>query len=182
MDKRAPRADALRNYQRILAAARQAFARGGVDVPLDAIAEAAGVGPGTVHRHFPTKEVLLAAVIADGLDVLASRAMQRHDDPTADFFNFLTEVVDTGRHNLALSAALNGPLGRIEESAGRLAAALQTLLEAAQRSGGVRADINVNDVHAVITGVLATESRLVESRRGLGLEIAIAGLRASTSK
>jgi hypothetical protein len=69
--------------------------------------------------------------------------------------------VDTGRGNLALAAALGGlPNGLIEESAGPLSAALQALLNAAQRTGGVRQDVDVAEVHAIITGVLATESRL----------------------
>jgi AcrR family transcriptional regulator len=183
MNARAPRADAVRNRRRILAAAREAFARDGADVPLDAIAAAAGVGPGTLHRHFPTKEALLTAVIADRLDDLADRAAQFHGDPVDDFFAFLTELADSGRDNLALAAALNGSLGsRIEESAERLSAALQTLLETAQRSGGVRDDVSVSDVHAIITGVLATESRLLGNRRGLGLEIAIGGLRTNGTR
>ncbi len=178
MSRRAPRADAVRNRERILIAARETFAKQGAEVPLDVIAEAAGVGPGTLHRHFPTKEALLAAVIADRLDDLADRAAGLGDDPGEDFFAFLRELVDSGRDNLALASALGGlPNGLIEESGERLSAALQLLLTAAQRAGGVRRDVDVAEVHAIITGVLTTESRLSESRRGLGLQIAIDGLR-----
>ncbi|WP_371406234.1 TetR/AcrR family transcriptional regulator [Kribbella sp. NBC_00662] len=173
-----PRADAVRNRARILTAAREAFARDGVDVPLDAIAEQAGVGAGTVHRHFPTKEALVGAVIADRLDQLADRAAQLGDDD--GFFAYLGELVDSGRDNLALSAALDGSLGVDgAASAERLSDAFQTLLVAAQRSGLVRRDVTAADVHAILAGVLATESRLPPDRRGLGLEVAIAGLRAS---
>jgi AcrR family transcriptional regulator len=178
MNRRAPRADAVRNRARILVAAREAFARDGVDGPLDAIAERAGVGPGTVHRHFPTKEALITAVITDRLDELAEHAARRGDDPTADFFAFLAELAEAGRDNLALAAALDGSLGTEgEASAARLAQAFQELLGAAQQAGGVRHDVGASDVHAILAGVLATESRLPEARRGLGLEIAIAGLR-----
>lgn len=174
-----PRADAVRNRARILTAAREAFARDGVDVPLDSIAEQAGVGAGTVHRHFPTKESLVGAVIADRLDQLADRATQLGDDAEG-FFAYLGELVDSGRDNLALSAALDGSLGNDgAASAERLSAAFQTLLVSAQRSGAVRRDVSAADVHAILAGVLATESRLPPDRRGLGLEMAIAGLRAS---
>jgi AcrR family transcriptional regulator len=183
MSPRAPRADAVRNRERILLSAREAFARDGVEVPLDAIARAAGLGPGTLHRHFPTKEALLAAVIAGRLDDLADHAARLGSDPQGDFFAFLAELVESGRDNLALAAALGGlPNGLIEESAERLSAALKALLEAAQHAGGVRQDVDVAEVHAVITGVLATESRLPASRRGLGLEIAIRGLRTTPNE
>ncbi|SEG76738.1 transcriptional regulator, TetR family [Actinacidiphila yanglinensis] len=183
MGTRAPRADALRNRARILTAAREAFARDGVDIPLDTIAERAGVGAGTVHRHFPTKEALVTAVIADRLDHLADRAAKFGDNPAEDFFTFLAELTDSARDNLALASALNGTLGTEgEASTARLAEALQSLLSTAQRSGDVRRDVTALEVHAILAGVLATESRLPPTRRGLGLEIAIAGLRPTSAQ
>lgn len=182
MGGRAPRADAVRNRARILAAAREAFAHEGVEVPLDTIAERAGVGAGTVHRHFPTKEALLTAVIADRLDQMADRAAEFGDNPAEDFFTFLAELTDSARDNLALASALNGTLGTEgEASAARLAKAFESLLSAAQRSGDVRRDVTAHEVHAILAGVLATESRLPPTRRGLGLEIAVAGLRPSNA-
>jgi AcrR family transcriptional regulator len=182
MSSRAPRSDALRNRERILAAAREVFAKQGADVALDVIAEAAGVGPGTLHRHFPTKQAILAAVIANRLNDLAGHAAELGGDPAEDFFTFLSELVDSGRDNLALASALGGlPNSLIEQSAARLSAALQALLVAAQRSGDVRPDVGVAEVHAILTGVLATESRLPENRRGLGLQIAIDGLRTGAT-
>src|SRR5436190_22066853 len=111
MTQRAPRADAQRNRAKILVAANEAFARDGADVPLDTIAACAGVGPGTLHRHFPTKEALVAAVVAARLDRLAEQAEQRNRDPSRDFFGFLTELAAEARHNLVLTAALGGRLG-----------------------------------------------------------------------
>ncbi|MDN5893320.1 MAG: TetR/AcrR family transcriptional regulator [Nocardioides sp.] len=170
----------MRNRAKILDTARESFARDGVGVPLDTIAERAGVGPGTVHRHFPTKAVLVAAVIADRFDHLVQRATQLGEDPTDDFFTFLTEVVESARDNLVLASALDGGLGRDgEASSVRLVEAFGTLFAAAQRSGGVRDDVTAEDVHAVVSGAVATENRLAVDRRGLGLEIAIAGLRLS---
>jgi AcrR family transcriptional regulator len=170
-----PRSDAVRNRARILTAARDAFAQDGVDVPLDTIAARAGVGAGTVHRHFPTKEALIGAVIADRLDELADRASEADD-----FFGYLGELVDSGRDNLVLSAALDSALGTEgAESAARLSAAFESLLSKAQDAGMVRPDVTATEVHAILAGVLATESRLPANRRGLGLEMAIAGLRVS---
>jgi hypothetical protein len=131
----------------------------------------------------PKNEALVTAVIADRLDQLADRAAELGDDPAEDFFTFLGEVADSAGHNLALSSALDGTLGTEgEASAARLAEAFQALLSAAQRSGAVRRDVTAPEVHAVLAGVLATESRLAPARRGLGLEIAIAGLRPASAE
>jgi AcrR family transcriptional regulator len=178
VDQRAPRADAQRNRAKILDAAADAFARDGADVPLDTIAALAGVGAGTVHRHFPTKEALVAAVVAARLDRLADRAEGLGADPSADFFAFLAELAATARHNLVLVAALGGALdteGNV--AAERLGRALESLLLAAQQSGAVRADLTVADLHAIIGGAVTIEHRLPAERQGLGLEVVLAGLR-----
>jgi AcrR family transcriptional regulator len=179
MAPRPPRADALRNRTKILAAASDAFAKDGADVPLDAIAALAGVGPGTVHRHFPTKQSLLAAVVASRIDRLGARAEHLQGDPAADFFGFLAELAGEARHNLVLTSALGGELGtEVDEPAARLSSALGSLLRAAQRSGAVRPDLAVSELHAVITGALTIEHRLPADRQGLGLQIILDGLRA----
>jgi AcrR family transcriptional regulator len=178
MAHRSPRADALRNRTRILEAASGAFAKDGADVPLDTIAALAGVGPGTVHRHFPSKQSLVAAVVAARLDRLAEHAGQLYGDPAADFFAFLAELAAEARHNLVLTAALGGTLGTEGDlAAERLSNALESLLRAAQRSGAVRPDLTVSELHAVITGALTIEHRLPDDRQGLGLEIVLDGLR-----
>ena len=97
MTPRAPRADAQRNRAKILAAAGEAFAVDGPDVPLDAVAALAGVGAGTVHRHFPTKESLIAAVVAARLERLADRADQ-------GFFGALAQRLEHGATELAVGA------------------------------------------------------------------------------
>jgi AcrR family transcriptional regulator len=182
MPERAPRADALRNRTKILDAAAVAFARDGADVPLDAIAAQAGVGPGTVHRHFPTKESLIAAVVAARLNAMADRAEQLQADPSADFFTFLAELTAAARHNVVLASALGGALGTEgDEAAVRLARGLETLLQSAQRAGVVRADLTATELHAVIGGAIAIEQRLRGDREGLGLEIVLAGLRSPRS-
>jgi AcrR family transcriptional regulator len=178
MAQRPPRADALRNRTKILAAATDAFARDGADVPLDAIAALAGVGPGTVHRHFPTKQLLVAAVVASRLDRLAARAEELHGDPAADFFGYLAELASESRHNLVLASALGGASSaEADNAAARLSSALGTLLGAAQRSAAVRPDLTISELHAVITGALTIEQRLPADRQGLGLQIVLDGLR-----
>jgi len=179
MPERAPRADALRNRAKILEAATSLFAGRGAGVPLDTIAAQAGVGPGTLHRHFPTKEALLAAVVAARLNLMADRAEELQGDPTADFFAFLAELGAAARHNVVLAAALGGTLGAEgDHAAARLARGLDALLRSAQQAGVVRQDLTVTELHAVIGGAIAIEQRLPEGREGLGLDIVFAGLRA----
>ena len=83
-----------------------------------------------MHRHFPTKEALVAAVVAARLHRLADRAEARDRDPATDFFDFLSELATEARHNLVLTAALGGPLGpEGDEAATRLSRALESLLQ-----------------------------------------------------
>src|SRR6185369_10291950 len=88
------RADAARNREKVLRAAREAFAESGYGVPLDEIAARAGVGPGTVYRHFPAKEALFEAVVAARITDLVSDARARADadDPGEAFFGFLARI------------------------------------------------------------------------------------------
>ena len=187
---RAPRADAVRNRAKILAAADEAFAAAGTDVPLDDVAARAGVGAGTVHRHFPTKEALVSAVVAGRLGRLADTAdalVGGLDDAAPSgaageaFSRFLVELVEHARHNVALSEMLGGTLGvEGNEQARRLSAALADLLAAAQRDGAVRPDLTVAELHAVVGGALAMERHLPAGRTGLGLEVVVRGLRPTS--
>ncbi len=168
----------------MLAAARTSFAEEGPDVPLDVIAERAGVGAGTVHRHFPTKEALIAAVVTDRLAGLGERASALADAerPTDAFFSFVRELTEQARHNIVLSSALPGAGAGPEsaEAGEALASALGVLLERAQQAGGVRPDLTVSDLHAILSGVIAIERNLSPDHRGMGLEIVLAGLRPGT--
>src|SRR2546430_16496403 len=96
MAERGLRADARRNRERVLAAAWRAFAEQGYAVPLDEIATAAGVGPGTVYRHFPTKEALFEAVSVANVQDLAADARSRAEaaDPVGAFTSFLDRLAD----------------------------------------------------------------------------------------
>ena len=154
------RADARRNRERILAAATAAFAADGLSVPLDEIARRAGVGPGTLYRHFPAKEKLWEAVLHDRLQRLAdeAEALHRATDPGESLLGFIDRLVAEAapKRDLAdalasagtdVSAALTGTAARLRE-------ALGALLAAAQRSGSIRGDIGLAELMAILSGIL----------------------------
>ncbi|MFC7743308.1 hypothetical protein ACFQXA_23615 [Nocardiopsis composta] len=119
------------------------------------------MGAGTVHRHFPTKEGLLEAVLADRLDELVARAERRRDltDPGGAFFALLTDVIESAGERGPLCDALRPDAGwpRTVLSAAvlRFEEALRDQLSAAQRSGAVRADVTAGEVRALIIGCVA---------------------------
>jgi AcrR family transcriptional regulator len=152
------RADARRNRERVLEAASAAFGAEGSDVSLDEIARRAGVGAGTVYRHFPTKEALFEAVVFDRMEQLVTVAQELSDDPDPGhaFSTFMNALAREG----ALKRDLVEALGRdgIKLQLGdapvlvALIDVLAELLHRAQRAGAVRRDIGVDDVVAVLTG------------------------------
>lgn len=152
------RADAARNRARVLAAAEEAFSAEGLAVPLDEIARRAGVGPGTVYRHFPTKEALFEAVILHRITrfVDVARKLATEDDPGAAFFEFLHKLVIGASGSKALVDALAGaPLATadlIMAAKQDLSAAGAELLARAQRAGAVRKDVEIADVMALFAG------------------------------
>ncbi|MBS2964185.1 helix-turn-helix transcriptional regulator [Actinocrinis puniceicyclus] len=170
---RPPRADARRNRARVLAAAHAAFAAQGLAVPLDEIARRAGVGAGTVYRHFPTKEALFEAVIVARLESLAEQAQAALEVPArqagAAFFDFLYVMLADADSKKDLADALAGAgidLRAITVvAAARLNASLAELLARAQAAGAVRHGIDASDLHAVIVGALAAERRRADPQR-----------------
>jgi AcrR family transcriptional regulator len=157
---RGPRADARRNRERVLRTAQQLFAQEGLGVSLDEIARRAGVGPGTVHRHFPTKEALYLAVATDELErlVAEARALAATDDPTA-LFTQLSRMVAMGAENVAVKSALAAAEYDLRTAAPDVAAALThevaRLLDRARTAGTVRPDVTVDDVLALVAGAFA---------------------------
>jgi len=152
------RADAAANRAKILAAATSAFAEYGDEISLDEIAIRAGVGPGTLHRHFPTKVALVDAALADGVVALARLAAQHAiaDEPVGALFSLLTALVERG----AQSHALAERLGRSGADVGSaiahplrdMRAALATLFRRAQRAGGLRRGLTPGDLDALLAG------------------------------
>ena len=157
MAERAPRADARRNRERVLAAARRAFAEQGYGVPLDEIAAAAGVGPGTVYRHFPTKEALFEAVSVANVEELAADARARAEaaDPVLAFDGFLERLAEQALAKRDLPDAFAGAGAQAAAAAvADFHEALGVLLSTAQAAGGVRRDVRVGDLLALFKGLL----------------------------
>jgi AcrR family transcriptional regulator len=159
------RADARRNRARVLEAARSAFAAEGMSVPLDEIARRAGVGAGTVYRHFPTKEALFEAVILDRVQRLVedSRSLRDADDPAAAFFEFLSTLATEATAKRELSDALAGSgvdlTVALADVIGELNTELEGLLRRAQAVGAVRGDVGIADLIALLKGILLAVQR-----------------------
>lgn len=159
-DPKRLRADARRNRERLLHVAADAFAAEGLSVPLDEIARRAGVGPGTLYRHFPAKEALFEAVLHDRLQRLVDDARAQGDaqDPGAALLGFIDRLIAEAapKRDLAdaLASASTEVSAAMAETATRLRGAIGHLLLRAQRSGAIRDDIGIADLMAVITGIL----------------------------
>jgi AcrR family transcriptional regulator len=182
------RADALRNRARVLAAAEAVFAAEGISVPVDLIAERAGVGVGTLYRHFPTKEKLFEAVLIARLVDIAADARARMDaeDPGAAFFAFLRHLVEESASKRDLIQALLGAGVEIEQAAGPakrdLEAAVSELLEVAQRAGAVRDDVTPAVVISLVGATcIACEQASLPALPGDLLSIVCDGLRPRTA-
>jgi AcrR family transcriptional regulator len=170
------RADAVRNRQRVLDAAQAAFANEGLAVPIDEIARRAGVGAGTVYRHFPTKEALYEAILLDHVERLAAEAMSQSlsPDPGRALFDFLAVMIERGGGNRALAEALVGAgvdvHAKLASATRSLYARLDDLLAVGQRHGAVRADVTPAELHALLHAVhLAAEREGGGSERALRL-------------
>jgi len=175
---RALRADAARNREKVLRAARDAFAESGYGVPLDEIATRAGVGPGTVYRHFPTKEALFEAVVTARVQDLVADARARAEgpDPGAAFFGFLDRIAaeSAAKRDLPDAIAIAGSLRE------ELLAALDVLLRRAQRAGAVRADVRTEDLIVLFKGLFASLADVTDqARRDLVYAVLADGLRPS---
>jgi AcrR family transcriptional regulator len=154
------RADARRNRERVLRTAQQAFATEGLGVSLDEIARRAGVGPGTVHRHFPAKDALYLAVATDMLEQLVAQAeaLAATGDPAA-VFTMLSRMMATGAENAAVKSALEAAEFDLRTAAPDLAADLTRhvadLLDRARAAGAVRDDLTAEEVMALVAGAFA---------------------------
>ena len=154
------RADARRNRERVLRTAQRLFATEGLGVSLDEIARRAGVGPGTVHRHFPTKEALYLAVAIDQLRKLVAEgeALAATGDPAA-LFTLLSAMMAGGAENVAVKSALVAAEFDLRTAAPDVAVDLTRnvgdLLDRARAAGAVRPDLTVDEVMALVAGAFA---------------------------
>lgn len=158
MTPRPLRKDAERNRQRVIQAARELFARRGLEATLNDVAHHAGLGVGTVYRRFPTKQELLEAVFEDTINqltALAESALQ-HNDSWQGFVWFVEQMceitaVDRGAREMAFSRTHGGD--RVEAARDRLVPQITKLVERAQRDGYLRPDLSPTDLP--IFGLLA---------------------------
>lgn len=179
------RADAQRNRARVLEVAAETFAAEGLSVPVHEIARRAGVGTGTVSRHFPTKEALFQAVLRDRMEqvVQRARALAGGEDPGEAFFVFFALMVDEGAANRGVVDALAGAgydfQADAAESTYDVMSAWRGLLERAQGAGVIRADVDIADVKALLAGCLDRERPTADpAARARMLAVVRAGLRA----
>jgi AcrR family transcriptional regulator len=156
---RKPRADAQRNREHILEVAKQAFTRSGADASLDDIAKQAGVGPGTLYRHFPTREELLKAVYRTEMEKLAA-AEQRFAEtmpPVEALRAWLLLFVDGIATKQIIAPALNTLVGDpkkvFEASYAQVHDALRALVKRAAKNGDIRKDLDPIDLLRALVGV-----------------------------
>ena len=156
---RKPRADAIRNHERVLHAAKMVFSKGGAEASLEAVAKRAGVGIGTLYRHFPTREALFEAVYRHEVQQLSELAEQLKEEtsPVEGLRRWLhsdIELVATKKGMAAaLALAVRGPSELYAESLERLAKAVGVLLDRAVAAGEIRSDISPKDLLRALVGM-----------------------------
>jgi AcrR family transcriptional regulator len=178
------RADAQRNYDRILATARDAFAECGTDVPLDDIAKRACVGAGTLYRHFPTREALYEAVYRGEISALCDRAPQLLAElpPREALAAWMAELVQWVARKRGLAMTLKASIDagsetfRLCQTAMREAAGL--VLTAAQDTGAIRLDVGPADLMRLGHGVGVSVEHAAPEDVDRLLAIMLDGLRA----
>jgi AcrR family transcriptional regulator len=176
------RADARRNYEKVIAAARDAFAVGGSATSLEEIARRAGVGIGTLYRHFPNRQALLEAVYAEEVESLCRSAGDVADlEPWDALVAWLRRFVGYMATKQALAAELLDYMDRDSPLFSTCRTAMYTagepLLARAQKAGVARADANLPDVIQMVAGIAKIQTGDPEQVARI-LEIALDGLRA----
>ncbi|MGO8758526.1 MAG: TetR/AcrR family transcriptional regulator [Terracidiphilus sp.] len=156
---RKSRADALRNRERILDAAKDAFSRFGANASLDDIARHAGVGPGTLYRHFPTRDALIEAVYRSEVEKLAAagRKFAAAMPPIEALRSWMLLFVDHIAQKQIIAPALNsvvgGPAKIYESSRSLIHSAIDALVKRAVKSGDMRRDLDPLDLLRALIGV-----------------------------
>jgi AcrR family transcriptional regulator len=157
--RRKPRTDAQRNRGRILEVAKQAFTRSGANTSLDDIARDAGVGAGTLYRHFPTRDALIEAVYRSEVEKLAAaeRKFSETMPPVAALRAWMLLFVDyiAAKHIIApaLNTFVGGPSKLYEGSRAQIQGAIDALVKRAIKSGDIRKDLDPFDLLRALIGV-----------------------------
>jgi AcrR family transcriptional regulator len=182
--RRKPRTDAQRNRERILEVAKEAFTRSGADASLDEIAKQAGVGPGTLYRHFPTRDALIEAVYHTEVGKLAAaqRELSARLPPVESLRAWMLLFIDyiAAKHIIApaLNSVVGGPSRLYESSRAQITGAINTLVKRAIKSGDIRSDLEPFDLLRALIGVssVALDPDWQESARRL-VDILVSGAR-----
>jgi AcrR family transcriptional regulator len=181
---RKPRADAQRNRDVILEVAKKAFTRSGANASLDDIAKEADVGPGTLYRHFPTRDALIEAVYHTEVEKLAAaqRELSAKLPPIEALRAWMMLFVDYIATKQIIASALNsvvgGPSRLYDSSRVQVTGAIDALVKTAMKSGNIRKDLEPFDLLRALIGVsnVATDPDWQESARRL-VDILIKGSR-----
>jgi AcrR family transcriptional regulator len=179
--ERPKRADARRNYEKVLAAAREAFAEGGESTSLEEIARRAGVGIGTLYRHFPSRQALLEALYVGEVEEVCRSAEQLGGgDPWEALNTWFERFIAYVATKRALADELLNYLDRdaqlFQTSRAALFAAGEPLLARAQQAGVVRADVTIAEVISMVIGIAKIPSGDPRQTEHI-LRIALDGLR-----
>jgi AcrR family transcriptional regulator len=184
LESRKPRADAIRNRERVLEAAKLVFSQGGAEASLDAVARHAGVGIGTLYRHFPTREALFEAVYRREVDQLVELAKDLEDTttPVEALRSWLRAGVEFMATKKGMSAALavivHGSSELVAYSLDRLTGAIGELLKRAESAGEIRGDLEPEDILRTLVGMCYAHDRPGWQERVLRLvDVFIDGLR-----
>ena len=179
--RRPQRADARRNYEKLIAAARDAFAEGGVSTSLEDIARRAKVGIGTLYRHFPTRQDLFESVYVDEVEALCRTAADLADlSPWDALVGWLRRFVGYTATKRALAEALNRDSELFVRCREAIYAAGEPLLRRAQEAGSARADTSFDDVLRLLSGI-TTISFVEPGQLDRVLGMAFDGLRQQPS-
>lgn len=158
---RTMRADARANRDKLLQAAGELFASAGSDVPLESIARAAGVGIGTLYRHFPTRDALIEAAYRNEVDQLCGAAQELLAAAPADdaLAAWMERFVDYAATKRGLGGALKAIAATRSDlfptTRDRLLATLDAFLDAGHSQGAIRADVNAEDVFSSMNAIWA---------------------------
>jgi len=187
--ERQPRADARRNREAVIVAAKELFAAQGLDAQMPDIARAAHVGVGTVYRHFPTKDDLIAALAAERFERMAQKAREALEEDDAwealcDFIRFSVQIQADDRGLCEVMGSRPDVMGAAAEAAG-LPDLAGRLLKRAQRTGSVRRDLEWEDIPMIACGLGSVTHSTVGPAAGRWprlVEIVLDGLRVPATR